>query len=385
MQYLPGQPQDPDELRLELLRRSAHRELAAIYSSVLGIGLVVGLQWGRAPVALLAGFVALRLLSLLHNHWIARRLLSLTTLQQAATLPERLLVGVALAGVSWGLPVWMVADIPFDGRDLVMVVLPLVATVLMLITSAYWGRSMVVFVAPMWLTIGLRLALEPWTLAWPALAGVGVLLAVVVVYGRQLHRQSCEGVAAELLSRRLSQDLQQANAQLELALQRAMDLATRDPLTGLLNRRAMMERAQAEGARLARQGQPATVLLLDLDHFKRVNDQYGHAAGDEVLRLCAGRMLATLRQEDLMARWGGEEFLAVLPGADAQAAWQAAQRLRTAVATVRVETLPALQTTASIGWATWLPSQALDAAIAAADEALYRAKAAGRDRIEPVT
>ena len=283
------------------------------------------------------------------------------------------------------LPLTMVADFPFDARDLVMVVLPLAATVLMLITAAYWAQSMVIFVAPMWLTIGLRLLMEPWPSAWPLLAGIGVLLAVVVVYGRQLHRQSCEGVAAELLSHRLSQDLQQANARLESALKRAMDLATRDPLTGLLNRRAMIERVQTEGARLARLGQVATVLLLDLDHFKRINDQHGHATGDEVLRRCAGLMLATLRQEDLMARWGGEEFLAVLPGADAQAALQAAQRLRTAVAAARLDALPALQPTVSIGWAMWAPQQPLDTAIAAADEALYRAKAAGRNRIEPVT
>ncbi|MBQ0958465.1 GGDEF domain-containing protein [Ideonella sp. 4Y11] len=383
MQYLPGRPQDPDALRLELLRRSAQRELAAIYSSVLGVGLIVALQWTRAPTALLLAFVALRFASLVHNHWLARRLLRLQTLQQAGTLPLRLLVGVSLAGFSWGLPVWMVADIPFSGPDLVMVVLPLVATVLMLITAAYWGQAMVIFVAPMWLTVGGRLAQESWSSAWPLLAGIAVLLAVVIIYGRQLHRQSCEGVAAELLSRQLSNDLQLANARLETALQRAMDLATRDPLTGLLNRRAMIERIEAEGSRLARQGQSAAVLLLDLDHFKQVNDQHGHAVGDEVLRQCARKMLAALRQEDLMARWGGEEFLALLPGADRTAAMQAAQRLRAAVAAVQLATAPTLRPTASIGWAPWSPSQPLAGAIAEADAGLYRAKSAGRDRVEP--
>ncbi|MBN8488148.1 MAG: diguanylate cyclase, partial [Burkholderiales bacterium] len=304
MQYLPGKPQDPDELRLELLRRSAHRELAAIYSSLLGVGLIVALQSGRVSGPLLAAFVGLRGLSLLHNHWLARRLLALDALSAAGRLPLRLLAGIALAGLSWGLPVWMVADFPFDGRDLVMVVLPLVATVLMLITAAYWAQAMVVFVAPMWLAIGLRVAVEPWPLAWPLLAGIGVLLAVVIVYGRQLHRQSCDGVAAELLSQRLSQDLQQANRRLESALQQAMDLATRDPLTGLLNRRAMIERVQAVGSRLAPPEPSAAVLLLDLDHFKHINDQHGHAVGDEVLRQGARLMLATLRQDDLMARWG---------------------------------------------------------------------------------
>ncbi|MBQ0929748.1 GGDEF domain-containing protein [Ideonella sp. 4Y16] len=385
MQYLPGQPQDPDELRLELLRRSAHRELAAIYSSVLGVGLIVALQWTRAPAALLAAFVALRFASLLHNHWLARRLLRVQTLHQAGRLPLRLLAGVSFAGVSWGLPVWMVADFPFDGRDLVMVVLPLVATVLMLITAAYWGQSMVVFIAPMWLTIGARLAQESWTTAWPLFAGIAVLLAVVTIYGRQLHRQSCEGVAAELLSRRLSEDLQRANARLEAALQHAMNLATRDPLTGLLNRRAMVERIDAEGARLARQAQSAAVLLLDLDHFKLVNDAHGHAVGDEVLRQCARQMLTALRQEDLMARWGGEEFLAVLPGADRATALQAAQRMRAAVAATRLPSAPGLRPTASIGWAIWSPPQSIDAAIAEADTGLYRAKSGGRDRVEPAT
>lgn len=385
MQYLPGRSQDPDELRLELLRRSAQRELAAIYSSVLGVGLIVALQWTRAPATLLVAFVVLRFASLLHNHWLARRLLRVQTLHQAGRLPLRLLAGVAFAGVSWGLPVWMIADVPFDGPDLVMVVLPLVATVLMLITATYWGQSMVVFIAPMWLTIGARLAQESWAMAWPLLAGIAVLLAVVTIYGRQVHRQSCEGVAAELLSRRLSEDLQQANTRLEAALQQAMDLATRDPLTGLLNRRAMVERVDAEGARLARQGQSAAVLLLDLDHFKLVNDAHGHAVGDEALRQCARQMLSALRQDDLMARWGGEEFLAVLPGADRATALQAAQRMRAAVAATRLPSAPGLRPTVSIGWAIWSPPQSIDAAVAEADAGLYRAKSGGRDRVEPAT
>ncbi|MBN8488966.1 MAG: diguanylate cyclase, partial [Burkholderiales bacterium] len=95
--------------------------------------------------------------------------------------------------------------------------------------------------------------------------------------------------------------------------------------------------------------------------------------------------LATLRQDDRRARWGGEEFLVGRPGADRPAALRTAQRLREAVAAVRVASVPALRPAASIGWAIWAPPQALDPVIAAADMALYRAKAAGRDRIEPAT
>lgn len=157
--------------------------------------------------------------------------------------------------------------------------------------------------------------------------------------------------------------------------------ARTDPLTGCLNRRAIMERLAAELARAQRERQPLSVAVLDLDHFKKVNDQYGHAAGDAVLRELTRRLGARLRVSDSFGRIGGEEFLVLWPHAnDPQVA---ADRLRVAVAgspfLVADRELPL---TASLGVATTLGYEPAEAVLARADEALYRAKAAGRDRAE---
>lgn len=148
-----------------------------------------------------------------------------------------------------------------------------------------------------------------------------------------------------------------------------------DPLTGLGNRRALGRAMQM----LAERGEGAAVLCLDLDHFKRINDTLGHEAGDDVLRELAERLQAEVRGRDLVARAGGEEFVVLLPGADRHAALGVAERIRAAVAD-RAFLLPSgpLWITISIGCATGSPEATL---LARADEALYAAKHAGRNRV----
>jgi diguanylate cyclase (GGDEF)-like protein len=126
-----------------------------------------------------------------------------------------------------------------------------------------------------------------------------------------------------------------------------------------------------------------SVLILDVDHFKRVNDVHGHATGDDALRRVAVVLQQCLRRSDLLARWGGEEFLVVLPEADGSMACGLAERLRTAIATIEVPTRQdVLNITTSIGLATHEPADAdLEAIIARADRALYRAKREGRNRV----
>jgi diguanylate cyclase (GGDEF)-like protein len=155
-----------------------------------------------------------------------------------------------------------------------------------------------------------------------------------------------------------------------------------DGLTGLANRRACSEALQREAARAERLGTPLSVVLADLDEFKDVNDVHGHAIGDEVLRTFADVLRQTVRESDVAGRWGGEEFLLLLPGADESGAAQLAERLRAALSARRIAGAPRLRVTASFGVAEYAPEFSPESLVGAADGALYRAKGAGKDRVE---
>ena len=157
-----------------------------------------------------------------------------------------------------------------------------------------------------------------------------------------------------------------------------------DGLTGVANRRRCAEALSAEVARAARHGSPLALVLADLDDFKAVNDAHGHAAGDLVLREFADVLRSTLRESDLAGRWGGEEFLLLLPGTDGAGATQLADRVRIAF-TERPMLGPdgaALAVTCSFGVAQHRPGEDEEELFAAADRALYRAKRQGKNRVE---
>ncbi len=167
--------------------------------------------------------------------------------------------------------------------------------------------------------------------------------------------------------------------------------ASTDPLTGLLNRRAFMENAMRLCLQQAKRGQPVTLLMFDLDHFKRVNDRFGHAAGDEVLRVFAQTARSSMRANDIIGRLGGEEFAAIVP-APLDIASKIAERLRVAFeAAGAVVGVHAIGATVSIG-AAEANAPVVDVAplLSRADAALYRAKNDGRNRLcaadsEPVS
>lgn len=160
---------------------------------------------------------------------------------------------------------------------------------------------------------------------------------------------------------------------------RLRELATTDPLTRLLNRRALRERITLEERRLQREPRPLSFVLADVDHFKSINDQHGHEVGDQVLVQVAAALSHGVREVDHLARWGGEEFLIVLPDTDEAAAVVVAERLRLAVSEVRLPGGDAV--TATFGLAQRGPEESPDQAISRADEALYVGKRAGRDRV----
>lgn len=169
---------------------------------------------------------------------------------------------------------------------------------------------------------------------------------------------------------------------LRLANEQLTALSRTDPLTGLCNRREMERLLHHAEEEARRYGQPFSILLIDVDFFKRVNDTQGHAAGDEALRLMGRLLVSQLRGPDTAARFGGEEFLVCLPLAHAREAMNVAERLRASVESARVESPPhSFQITVSVGVAQW--SERLESHLALidqADQALYAAKRDGRNR-----
>lgn len=160
-------------------------------------------------------------------------------------------------------------------------------------------------------------------------------------------------------------------------------LATIDCLTDTLNRRAFFERADSARMLALRMRKPIALMMLDLDHFKRLNDGFGHACGDEALRVFADTARGVLRDHDVLGRLGGEEFALALPGTGLDGAIQAAERLRIAVAEAPLLSCAgSYRMTVSIGLVMIEPNEALTAALARADHALYAAKTSGRNRVE---
>ena len=167
-------------------------------------------------------------------------------------------------------------------------------------------------------------------------------------------------------------ELKRIEAEREELLDKVQDMARRDSLTGLPNRRALEEQLPQAMARARRSLSPLSVAILDIDHFKAYNDTHGHLAGDEVLRACAKAWDSALRGEDTIARFGGEEFLVLLPDTAADQAAEIIERLRARTP---------MEQSCSAGLACWDYSETSDDLLARADQALYLAKASGRDQL----
>lgn len=188
-----------------------------------------------------------------------------------------------------------------------------------------------------------------------------------------------------LLIHQMHQLRRQAQArqhELAEALDRIRDLATHDELTGLINRRRMQELMHTEKHRTVRSGRGFCLAMIDIDHFKRVNDRLGHVAGDEVLARVAGTIAAGLRETDIVARWGGEEFLVMFTDTDEDTAERVLLRIQASLAqTCVTEADASLRVTFSAGVGNHLRDETLTRTIDRADRALYAAKAAGRNRV----
>ncbi len=201
-----------------------------------------------------------------------------------------------------------------------------------------------------------------------AFAGLAVVLTVGVVFSSQ--------VAA------LRRQLGERNAELAAALERVRQLAIRDELTGLYNRRFLMDALQQQKSLADRGSHGFAVAYLDLDYFKRVNDVLGHGKGDQILRMFADIACEAVREADLVARFGGEEFVIVLVGADLVRAEIVAERIRRGLANAPIAGADgAFNVTTSVGLAEYRSVEPIEQTLARADAALYAAKRDGRNRV----
>jgi len=231
------------------------------------------------------------------------------------------------------------------------------------------ARLSVTVAAPWWRRLPVLLA--------AALALLGLAVAVVRARERRL-------VAAQ---ERLEATVAERTDELRLLNEQLSELAITDGLTSLPNRRSILGSAEEAFSLARRRGMPFSVAMIDFDHFKAINDTLGHSEGDRLLVEGARRMVTCLRTEDLVGRYGGEEFLAVFPLTGGDGALAVAERLRQAVAEVKLAApegvaLPRAHAAVSIGIATMTgEDRALDDLLRRADKALYQAKQAGRDRI----
>jgi diguanylate cyclase (GGDEF)-like protein len=180
--------------------------------------------------------------------------------------------------------------------------------------------------------------------------------------------------------------LTESRRQLADTLEQVQRLASRDELTRSLNRRSLLAALERERSRAERSGQTFCIAMIDLDHFKRVNDTFGHAAGDAVLRAFAATVHETMRMTDIFGRYGGEEFLLILVGAPQDAALEAVERIRTTVAARDWRTIvPDARVTMSAGVAGFRKGDTVEQLLHRADQALYEAKHGGRNRTQVST
>ncbi len=217
------------------------------------------------------------------------------------------------------------------------------------------------------------------------------LLPVLVVVGLLLHLDMarfvflnalCALVMCLFVGALLTRVFEASNRRAFL-LEQALSLEARtDALTGIANRRSLEEQGEHAYKAAVRSGQPLSVIVLDVDHFKRINDTHGHPVGDALIRAIAADLKDTVRDSDVLGRWGGEEFLVLLPFTGNEEAVVLAERLRARLAMTRLAEVPALRSTVSLGIACQQGEGAQSnwsALVKRADAALYRAKAAGRN------
>ncbi|HEX9171816.1 MAG TPA: GGDEF domain-containing protein [Telluria sp.] len=346
----------------------------ALRTTPIGWLLAVWLCWGRVPLATIVLWLGTAAVVWAGSMWVLQGLINDgSSLERHRT---RLHWVAGLDGFAWGLVAWLLI-----GNDPILdaVLIALLCGVTSVnaqvygtyISAYYWQMGAIwgVSVLGLVLVTGGRSAMD-------YAAGLTVFVALTAYYTRAISQRLLEGIRLQLANALLARQLRVALNKVEL------DAAT-DALTGQGNRRALDEFLKQQAELYLSSGRPFSILMLDIDFFKSVNDEFGHLVGDDVLRAFAQRVREYLRPEDVCARFGGEKFVVVLPKTALEAALEVAERLRHGVAHAPLIETPRVQVTVSIGVATLTAGQTVGDLLVAADAAVYVAKNAGRDQVHP--
>ncbi len=370
-------PPTPDADLQEVARdigfgQCVHALKSVLLTTPVGWLLVAWFAWARAPHAnvliWLGGFLCAWMVTLALLRSIVRE-------GERKTLHMRRLLAIALLdGVSWGTVCWLLVGYSPALDPWLGAVLCGVAAVNAPVYITYY-RAYATLMAAIWVTVELAALLRPGHPVGAELVlGMTIFCGLLTYHMRSIAQRVLDGIELQLRNASLAR-------QLSGALQLVQHEAETDALTGQPNRRALDELLRQQVGVARATGRVFSVLLLDIDHFKLVNDTHGHGAGDDTLRAFAQRVREHLRQGDTCARYGGEEFVLVLPGTTLVAALEVAERLRQGVAGASLMSVPLVRATVSIGAAQHLPGETVAQLLARADTAVYAAKRGGRNQV----
>lgn len=352
------------------------RERRSLTSSLIALALFAAAFAFYGNMLLMYALLSLRVASFLVTRRAAANLLHAVREKDDTKWQQRIMVlSMCITGVTLGLLLLPPPPgTPFAASLMVRAV-ALVAVTLIPVTLAAMPHPRDAMLASFFLTVCALALYQPET-ADPAIGVVAALTVIGIrVYSANTGHHIVAAAAVLVENRQLSKDLSHA-------LERAEYFGSRDPLTGLYNRRKLFEQRAEDGGDGGRQ-----LLMIDLDHFKAINDRFGHSAGDRVLVAAADairkRLSAVGNGDHLAFRLGGEEFLVILDGMDSAEAAMIAEELREDIARIGPEDagLNGMETTASVGFARWHRGEELDDVLQRSDAACYAAKRAGRNRV----
>jgi diguanylate cyclase (GGDEF)-like protein len=373
----PSLPESSELARTDIaaelgFEQFVHALRRTLMSTPVGWALAAWATWSRVPperlFLWLAGFAGTWAFGL----WLIAGILR--DRPRRGRHAGRLLLVATLDGLAWGAVGWLLTGFdptldPWLGS--------LLCGVAAVNAPSYitYFRAYVVLIGAMWLIVVLAGLLPGGhAVAREVVVGFSIFCVMIVYHMRLVGRRVLDGIGLQLRNASLAEQLRDA-------LQLVQHEADTDVLTGQPNRRALDALLARQVLKARVDGCPFSVLLIDIDHFKLINDTHGHAAGDDTLRAFAHRVRAHLREGDACARYGGEEFVVVLPGTTLVSALEIAERLRHGVAEVSLMSVPHVRTTVSIGVAQCLIDETPEQLLKRADQAVYAAKRGGRNQV----
>jgi diguanylate cyclase (GGDEF)-like protein len=374
--------EDENEVTVRCVRTLFERARKAALQAPMGTLFIGWIGMGTVSQPLLLGWMLLNTLPDAVTFWLTSRLLKNPPPDEHLRTAHNWQILLRfLQGLSWGAAaviLHIAGSSPLSELTVLSVLISISAVSIVNMSPSL--RTLAGFSLSL---LGLPLIYYLWLGDAQHLTFVVGLLIVLIIeaqFGWDACRQFSDGMRQLVLNRKISRQLELRNRQLDELNQQLSIVATQDKLTGLYNRHFIVGQLEHQYDLFVRYGNVCSIVLLDVDFFKQVNDRYGHAVGDEVLVAVSRRIEGQLRHGDFLGRYGGEEFMLLLPMTNQEAAMQLAQRIRSALADVPLLDQPvSLTVTASFGVAQLRGGEAIDGWLLRADQALYRAKEHGRN------